>query len=119
MPQEWYDTVDEYALALWKTNVAFGTRGWPGLLARVGISSPIGAGIVLGANTIALAALVARDPSGLRAKGGQPGIVSEVASNPELQAELMTIARQVKDFIGEKPGQQALVKDDEGLIEVV
>lgn len=119
MPQEWYDTVDEYALALWKTNVQFGTRGWPGLLARVGIASPIGTAMVLGANTIALAALVARDPAGLRSKGGQPGIVSEIASNPELQSQLMDMAQQVKEFIGEKPGQQALVKDDEGLITIV
>ena len=36
MPQEWYDTIDEYALALWKTNTRFGTKGWPGLLVLPG-----------------------------------------------------------------------------------
>ena len=119
MPQEWYDTIDEYALALWKTNTRFGTKGWPGLLARAGVSNPVTAGIILGAITIALTALVARDPAGLRSKGSQPGIVAEVKSNPQLQAELMDVAQQVIDFIGNQPGQEALVKDDEGQIAIV
>lgn len=108
MSQEWYRTIDDYGIALFKANLAMGTKGYPGLLARIGISNPIGFAMVAGANALALGALVALDPAGLRGGSGNGSSSIEVMPPLEMQA-----SQAWHGGIGASSG---MVKDEEGLI---
>lgn len=121
MPQKWYETIDDYVIALTRANF-YGPASTLSLrqyAVRAGLSNPYTGMMLVSANLIALTALVALDPAGLRSKGKRPGLIEEIKNKPQLQAEIMDVAQHVKEFIGWKPTQQALVKDDEGFIEVV
>ena len=102
MSQEWYRTIDDYGIALFKANLAMG------LLARIGISNPIGFAMVAGANALALGALVALDPAGLRGGSGNGSSSIEVMPPLEMQA-----SQAWHGGIGASSG---MVKDEEGLI---
>ncbi len=109
MTQTWYQTIDDYSIALLQANVAAGTRGYPGLLARIGIANPIGVGMVLTANAIALGALVAFDPAGLR--GGD--------NYRETSRDVLPLLITTEGSSGWSGGStisSGMVKDEEGLI---
>jgi hypothetical protein len=108
MSQTWYQTIDDYSIALLQANVAAGTKGYPGLLARIGISNPIGVGMVLTANAIALGALVAFDPAGLR--GGDKYRETSRDILPLITTEASS------GWSGGSTISSGMVKDEEGLI---
>ena len=120
MTQAWYETIDDYAIALWDTNRQASTWAVRQWLIKAGISNPVSAGVLVGANALALAALVALDPAELRTKGTSGrSAVREIKKNPEEIEMTMEMLQEMIGLISDGSAQQALVKDDEGIISIV
>lgn len=104
--------VDDYAGYLLEANIQAGTKGFPGLLGRIGLSQPAGVAILAAANVIALTALVIFDPADLRSRESRSGRpASQRLQDPEVQE----LVAELRDGIN----QQGMVKNAEGLIEIV
>lgn len=112
MTQEWYQTIDDYGLYLLKANVDLAGPGIAAKIARAGglASGPV-AGVYLAANVLALGALVAFDPSGMRQRGPTASRVIEAATLMEKAYSEWTESSSNKST--------GMIKDQRGVIEVV
>ena len=118
MPQEWYQTIDDYAIYLLRANVDLAGPGAAAKVARAAAlpSGPVAA-VYVAANVLALGALVAFDPSGLRERGpsalGTADMITAASIiGPQLQ-------RAYSDLNLASQGAEGIVKDERGVIEIV
>lgn len=119
--QPWYRTIDDYAIALWDANTKGSTIAIRQWLVRAGLSNPYSGAVLVGANALALAALVAFDPADLRSKSPSGRSAMQVLGNdPVLRGELEQGLTNLKEaYVTAMTTQQGLVKDDEGQIEIM
>ena len=116
MAQRWYQTIDDYALALGKANLMgpASTVSLRQYAVRAGLSNPWSGVALVGANVLALAALVALDPAGLRDSTGSNSASSGASSSIEIGAALEL--QGTHGWSGGSTISSGMVKDEEGLI---